>query len=57
MQKLVSGVSFGQQAQHDPSLAFEKHSFSLIQECESLVFQSFFPQKKKSDVHVLLAVS
>lgn len=44
---LVAGVSFGQQAHHDPSLAGGKHSFSLNQECQSFVFQSFFPQKRR----------
>lgn len=47
MHMLAVGVSIGQPAHHNPPLVYEKHSFSLNQECQSIVLQSFFPQKKK----------
>lgn len=44
---LMAGVSIGQQAHHDPPLAGEKRSFSLNQECQSIIFQVFFSPTKK----------
>lgn len=55
----MAGVSIGQQAHHDPPLAGEKRSFSLNQECQSIVFQAFFPHNKKAStvIRVLHSIS